>query len=63
MWSYPSTWSKNLHAFSRLLKKKDLKEEIVTKIELYNLVKSTTLEFSKEPLPDAPRYACMDCGA
>ena len=40
-------WSKHLHAFSRLLKKKDLKEEIVTKIELYNLVKSTTLESNK----------------
>ena len=61
-------WSKHLHAFSRLLQKKDLQEELVTKIALYNLVKSTTLESTKSlttlsaPLrlstasaPDTPR--------
>src|SRR6266849_4649874 len=39
--------SKNLHSFLRLLKNKGLKEEIVTKIGLYELVKSTTLESNK----------------
>ena len=39
--------SKNLHSFLRLLKNKGFKEEIVTKIGLYGLVKSTTLESNK----------------
>jgi len=40
-------WSKNLHSFLRPLKNKGFKEEIVTKIGLYDIVKSTTLESNK----------------
>jgi hypothetical protein len=39
--------SKNLHLFLRPLENKGLKEGIVTKIGLYDLVKSTTLESNK----------------
>jgi hypothetical protein len=39
--------SKNLHSFLRPLKNKDFQEEIVTKIGLYDLVKSTPLESNK----------------
>jgi hypothetical protein len=44
--------SKNLHLFLRPLENKGLKEEIMTKIELYDLVKSTTLESNKSPQPN-----------
>ena len=40
-------WSKHLYAFSRPLKSKGLTEEIVTKIGVDNLAKSTTLESNK----------------
>jgi hypothetical protein len=39
--------SKNLSPFLRPLKSKDLKEESATKIGLYDIVKSTTLESNK----------------
>jgi hypothetical protein len=39
--------SKNLNSFLRPLKNKGFKEEIVTKIGLYDIVKSTTLESNK----------------
>ena len=40
-------WSKSLHSFLRPLKNKGFQEEIVTKIGLYDLGKSTTLESNK----------------
>jgi len=43
-------WPKNLHSFLRPLKNKGLQEEIVTKIGLYDLVTSTTLESDKSLL-------------
>ena len=39
--------STNRHSFIRSLKRKGLKEEIVIKIGLYDLVTSTTLESNK----------------
>jgi len=39
--------SKNLHSFVKPLKNKGFQEEIVTKIRLYDLVKSTPLESKK----------------
>ena len=44
----PST---NRHSFIRSLKRKGLKEAIVIKIGLYDLVTSTTLESNKSPSP------------
>src|SRR5712671_7511336 len=41
--------STNRHSFIRSLKRKGLKEEIVIKIGLYDLVTSTTLESNKSP--------------
>jgi hypothetical protein len=41
--------SKNHNSFLRPLKNKGFKEEIVTKIGLYDIVKSTTLESNKSP--------------
>ena len=40
-------WSKNLHSFLRPLKNKGFKEETVTKIGLYDIVKSTILESNR----------------
>ena len=41
---------RNLHVFLRALKNKGLKEEIVTKIGLDDLGKSTTLESNKSQM-------------
>jgi hypothetical protein len=45
--SYAPTLSKNRNAFSRLLKNKGLKNERMTKVGLYAIDKSTTLESNK----------------
>jgi len=47
--SYAPTLSKNRNSFLRLLKNKGFKEERMTKIELYAIDKSTTLESNKSP--------------
>src|SRR5438105_349499 len=48
--SSASLWSTHLHEFLRPLNNKGFQEEIVTKIGLYDLVKSTTLESNKSHL-------------
>jgi hypothetical protein len=40
-------WSKNRSSFLRPLKNKGFKEEIVTKIGVYDILKSTPLESNK----------------
>jgi len=45
--SYAPTLSENHDSFLRLLKNKDFKEERITKVELYAIDKSTTLESNK----------------
>lgn len=42
--SYASMLSENLNSFIRSLRNKDFKEEMMTKIGLYPIVKPTTLE-------------------
>jgi hypothetical protein len=53
--------SKNLNSFLRPLKNKGFKEEIVTKIGLYDIVKSTTLESNKSHL-SLPVLQCSAFG-
>jgi hypothetical protein len=48
--SYAPTLSENRNAFLRPLKKKGFKEERVTKVGLYDIGKSTTLESNKSLL-------------
>ncbi len=43
-------WSKNRSSFLRPLKNKGFKEEIVTKIGVYDILKSTPLESNKSLL-------------
>src|SRR4029453_2753137 len=45
--SYAPTLSENHNSFFRLLKNKDFKEESMTKVELYVIGTSTTLESNK----------------
>ena len=54
--------SKNLSSFLRPLKNKGLEEEIVTKIGLYDIDKSTTLESNKS-LQGSPECSCRTRGA
>src|SRR4030095_13843911 len=52
--SYAPTLSKNRNAFSRLWKNKGLKNERMTKVGLYAIDKSTTLESNKSLVAIAP---------
>jgi hypothetical protein len=45
--AYAPTLSEKHNSFLRLLKNKDFKEERMTKVELYAIGKSTTLESDK----------------
>src|SRR5207302_5114929 len=53
--------STNCHSFIRSLKRKGLKEEIVIKIGLHDLVTSTTLESNKSHLPNVFRKLWSVC--
>jgi hypothetical protein len=50
--SYAPTLSKNRNSFLRLLKNKGFKEERMTKVGLYAIDKSTTLESNKSLCPN-----------
>jgi hypothetical protein len=50
--SYAPTLSKNRNSFLKLLKNKGFKEEGMTKVGLYAIGKSTTLESNKSQLRD-----------
>ncbi len=52
-------WSTNRNSFLRLLKNKVFQEEIVTKIGLYDLVKSTPLESNKSLLTNRPLLTAL----
>ena len=63
--SSPSLVFKKLRSFLRPLKNKGFQKEIMTKIGLYDLVKSTTLESNKSHFPLSAItdrfYACNQC--